>query len=484
MRGGLEPERGRLCEVKCVTTGGYGTGYLLNGGLVLTAAHVLDAGRKVPKRAALDIQVRRQRDHDKGPGPAVLEWPPLDRFGADRQPDVAVLRIREAEAFPPVPMGLGDLEGNGELDAVAVGYPESQKAKSGQRGTRPVRGTVDPLAWTVEELFELVSSRRLPEDEWQGLSGAPLFAEGRFIGVMRTREHGAFADFKAVRLDPVRERFQEFEVLLRDAATFEAAPSMEARLPDIAPWVCLLARDWQEQEFRVAHGPPPWPGAMCCFIVGPKRHLPEQMLYRIARRTLPEDLDWPRTPMARFETIAWPPRAKNPALAMTILRESLWNLLCRKAPAPVDPAPYADALGDGSAQRLFYSELPAAALQDPGHAALIAMWARFWAAIAPTGARRPVHAILVPEATEDAVSEWIVSIPDLAERGQCLAELPLCTGAELTTWLDQRLPSRFRREHAPAIGEWGVLLRSRLGAKEFDLQSVIEEVASMAAARG
>ena len=174
----------------------YGSGCIVLGGTVLTAAHVV-AG-------AVTVYVR---DIRKRTWPASAD----EEFMADYHggaPDLALLLIDPAAGYnlPPVPLAAVDrasITGEPVMGCVAVGYPEFMECTAADgtsvRDTVGAAGHVPVLSGLFGGLLSLVTSstpRPLPptdvtlgKSEWAGMSGAPLFATGHLIGVVT--EHAA-----------------------------------------------------------------------------------------------------------------------------------------------------------------------------------------------------------------------------------------------------------------------------------------------------
>src|ERR1700722_19125379 len=114
---GIPEARRRITEVwSDSANGSFGSGYLLGGGLVLTARHVvLPEGSTPPtiiKARPLGIahQVEGLQDAD-------LIWPDLQQLGDQTAPDVALLRLRDFvdsdDAGPPLGPPNDEGKGNG-----------------------------------------------------------------------------------------------------------------------------------------------------------------------------------------------------------------------------------------------------------------------------------------------------------------------------------------------------------------------------------
>jgi hypothetical protein len=189
------PFRTRIVEVAAYLGTGYsprlryGSGLLIGGGQVLTAAHVVDGADAVvvtdtdKRRLTADVSSRLVGDQD--------------HF------DVAILEVPDAPNLPPVPLARVDRDmssGRQVIDGCwAVGYPEFQELNWGGapvRVTVQVRGCVLPLSGMgagAEGLLSLqvtATPRTLPVNsplaasEWKGMSGAAVFAGDLLLGVI------------------------------------------------------------------------------------------------------------------------------------------------------------------------------------------------------------------------------------------------------------------------------------------------------------
>jgi WD40 repeat protein len=168
----------------------YGSGCIVRGKIVLTAAHVV-AG-------AVSVVVR---DSDKREYAALLE-PMFTGDVGGPGPDLALLEISDSAfegALPPI--GLAALNrdsvgGEAVERCHAVGYPwfaETQSAVA-VRDTVDAIGVVPALSKLAAGLLSVhvsVAPRPLPQQqvvleasEWSGMSGAPVFAAGRLLGVV------------------------------------------------------------------------------------------------------------------------------------------------------------------------------------------------------------------------------------------------------------------------------------------------------------
>ena len=189
------PIRDRIVEVVADLGAGrsprrrYGSGLLIGGRQVLTAAHVVDGAEAVvvastdKRRLTADVSSKLVGDQD--------------HF------DVALLHVRDGPELPPVPLARVDRNvSSGELvieGCWAVGYPEFQEVTRGGVPVRvavQVRGYVPPLSGLGEgpqsplTLQVTATPRDLPAagplaySQWKGMSGAAVFAGPLLLGVV------------------------------------------------------------------------------------------------------------------------------------------------------------------------------------------------------------------------------------------------------------------------------------------------------------
>jgi tetratricopeptide (TPR) repeat protein len=192
-----------VCElyVSAPEMGGWrsGSGTLLPGGLVLTAAHIGTVGAEV---------VVRPLDGDEHGGTVV--W-----SGADCDIDVALVRMQQpvtGRGAPPEPRW-----GRLVCDRVgarvhAVGFPLARTSRDGVRETDQLVGTVRPMGLAKEELLDIAvespPKERLTSEPsaWSGMSGAGLFcgdgSNDVLVGVVVQDDLPAYAS-RRVRAVPV-----------------------------------------------------------------------------------------------------------------------------------------------------------------------------------------------------------------------------------------------------------------------------------------
>ena len=166
----------------------YGSGCIVRGRTVLTAAHVVAGAQR--------IQVR---DPDKTMYSATMDR----RFVGDADgpgPDLALVEIDDAAVDLP-PMELARVDRDGPTDEPverchAIGYPWFAETPSpaAVRDTVDAIGVVPVLSKLAAGLLSVqvsISPRPLPpkqvrleESEWSGMSGGPVVAAGQLLGVV------------------------------------------------------------------------------------------------------------------------------------------------------------------------------------------------------------------------------------------------------------------------------------------------------------
>jgi tetratricopeptide (TPR) repeat protein len=156
-----------------------GSGILVSGGLVLTAAHVGQLGAEVVVRPL----------HSSGDYAGAVVW-----SGADRGADAALVRVPGLRTGPNSAPGLrwGRLvcERPG-APVQAVGFPRTRVSSTGGwRDTEQLVGTVRPMGLAKAGLIDVavVSAPREQRGSepapWSGMSGAGLFCNEVLIGVV------------------------------------------------------------------------------------------------------------------------------------------------------------------------------------------------------------------------------------------------------------------------------------------------------------
>ena len=187
------PMRDRLAAVEADLGEGhdprwqYGSGLLIGGRQLLTAAHVVQGAQRVAVQAP-----------GRAPTQAVLAGALIsapDRF------DLAVLDVPEADELAALPVaGVNRNVTGGEFveRCWAVGFPAFQEVERDTAGrslreSAEVKGEIPPLSGLREDLLSfqvtaspqtLPSAGLLDASEWSGMSGAAVFAGSFLVGVV------------------------------------------------------------------------------------------------------------------------------------------------------------------------------------------------------------------------------------------------------------------------------------------------------------
>ena len=145
-----------------------GTGYFLTGDLVLTAGHI--AGRE-----GWEFSVRAEGD-----GPEESRWQSAEPCWTGSEGTDAILLRTEAPVGDWEPPAFIPVEGDGTW--ISAGYAKAAvDAKRDNRKTLPLKGGVDlSRGQGFPELAlvtNLINAGR-PDDDWSGVSGAPVFTTG------------------------------------------------------------------------------------------------------------------------------------------------------------------------------------------------------------------------------------------------------------------------------------------------------------------
>ena len=210
-----------------------GSGYFIrsqNSDLVFTAAHVVEG----VKRCQVRLHLRR-------------EWLAATVLWRDEgTPDVAVLRLDKALNSD---VDLGDEPDwascrNSDVECRAVGYPRFQRFQrpAGKLDTEDFRGPLRPESGRISGRLNLVHdvAARPPED-WKGMSGAALFAEQLFVGVVTQ------ADDDRLYAWPIARLFEQTDFVDAVGPGFADRLQLDALWPTadrdaikcIGPWTAL-----------------------------------------------------------------------------------------------------------------------------------------------------------------------------------------------------------------------------------------------------
>ena len=189
----------------------YGSGCIVSGRIVLTAAHVVVGARRLIVR-----------NRDKRESPASRD----DRFiGGPDGPDLALVEIDDPaslgidpDGFPSMPLARVNRDSE-TAEAVerchAFGYPEFTQTTTSsgikRRDSVDAFGTVPVGSYLARGLLSVIvtqSPRSLPderyalgESEWSGMSGGPVVTDGMLLGVVN--EHAPRAGSQAITAIPL-----------------------------------------------------------------------------------------------------------------------------------------------------------------------------------------------------------------------------------------------------------------------------------------
>src|SRR5690606_37082537 len=161
----------------------YGSGYVVGGGVVLTAAHVV--------HDADEILVRDTR---KAQRPAVIEL-----IGDPDGADLALLRVDLGVAYPRLPVA--QIRRDSPIaetitDGHTVGYPKHKEVSTPDgpmRETAGLDGTISASSNLITGALSLhcvtgPSNWSAPphpgDNPWSGMSGAPVFSGPHLLGVV------------------------------------------------------------------------------------------------------------------------------------------------------------------------------------------------------------------------------------------------------------------------------------------------------------
>jgi len=178
-----------------VTAGGAerrcGTGYLVADGLVLTARHVWSGGDGAP-----GVEARAWFSDDRRWAPLELAWE------SDADTDACLFRVERRA--PAGMVALGEYDRSLELPYESCGFPGAAKVLAGDRELREsahASGRLLPGGGVVRGHYEIdVRSGPSSAEAWRGMSGAPVLAEGRLVGLVRS---GLF-DGQRLWVTPIR----------------------------------------------------------------------------------------------------------------------------------------------------------------------------------------------------------------------------------------------------------------------------------------
>ncbi|WP_269857001.1 trypsin-like peptidase domain-containing protein [Streptomyces sp. RPT161] len=201
----------RVVEIYEPQTGSVGSGYLINEYAVLTARHVVegalrDDGPLAPPPLenlgeGLEGLVRdhphcRIRQLHRG-GQATFDdaivawWSPQFDVALLIVTDITKSRTQHGRDFDDFDIMWADVTGTNPVEVTAVGFPDSD-VDGRVRESRQIKGFVTPLSGVKSDrwVIQIEGGARLARpggsSVWAGMSGAALFADGLFIGIIES----------------------------------------------------------------------------------------------------------------------------------------------------------------------------------------------------------------------------------------------------------------------------------------------------------
>jgi hypothetical protein len=463
-----------LTEVRCRSTKGYGTGYLIAPDLVLTALHVVASSLAEPPPTDIEIRTvahfRKRIDFQE----AKLIWPPAERWAELSGIDIALLEVKPdtitQAAARRIRLGSEGLPRNKELQISFAGFPRLMEIEGTvNRDAKQMFGEAAPISGIKQNLIEItIKGRQAESDEgWKGASGAAVFVDEQIVAVLSVKVVAGMVDFKAMRLDAALAD-QDFRTRVQSSLPAAPMPLPNQTDLDLGRLVCLVNRDPQEIAFRTAFremlaGQPARP--LCCLIYGEARHRPVELVTRFASVTIPE-LSKLREPL-RFWPISWPKSDVDIATNLATLRGLLWNHLSDSdGSEPPASSEFKERLSDESRPHLFSTEL-SASLLTPDGAALWGAWLSFLDSVSSCGlTRAPLHVFLCSNVNRAQIEAWLKNVPATKEtKRHPLDELTACDWIEFDDWISQRVP-----KIAPAFAAAVARLKDDL---EQELESMI-----------
>ena len=197
----------------------FGSGCVVAGRTVLTAAHVLDGAQQVW------VKFPDRREYQAIVDPQLVGDPRGWRADQTVGPDLALLTISDpVDGAPPFtemsPLPLGRVNRDapgGQVERVrTLGYPQFADVPAAESGllyrdTRQADGRVLTGSHLMRGLLDLqvsIAPRDLPDAQtrladspWSGMSGAPVLASGHLIGVVC--EHAPRAGASSITVTPL-----------------------------------------------------------------------------------------------------------------------------------------------------------------------------------------------------------------------------------------------------------------------------------------
>ncbi|MGI8330396.1 hypothetical protein ACRYCC_10565 [Actinomadura scrupuli] len=221
------PFDSRVVDVSTKGDPGYGTGYLVGDGLVLTALHVVAQGAPAAEPTAEQTSAGPIRPH----GGITVRILGTDRWldselvwplnGETAAVDAALLRITDITGdgrLTPPAARWGRPVTAAMMDCHSTGFPVAQRRFGNVRDTEELHAQVAPLTRSRDGHFQLSVERDLPDlpgsgsrapgveetSPWSGMSGAALLCSGMVVGLLiedRRRYGPASRRLTAVRTE-------------------------------------------------------------------------------------------------------------------------------------------------------------------------------------------------------------------------------------------------------------------------------------------
>lgn len=163
--------------------GGYGSGYLIAPGVVLTARHVLQETDEILPELGLPCRVRAVGAR----GAVHIEWDEAELKWFHSTLDIAVLHTDTRDRSHKLPRFAKLVQKVAKIACQAVGFPRAASTK-GMDDTYQLDGVIGAASYVRSDDLSVQVSSPAPEnpENWPGVSGAALFAGDRLIGVVRS----------------------------------------------------------------------------------------------------------------------------------------------------------------------------------------------------------------------------------------------------------------------------------------------------------
>jgi hypothetical protein len=211
-----------------------GTGYFVTADLVLTASHV------VPEEDLDRLQVRTESDG---------QWREAERQPVWRDAALDAVLIRTQSPLANIPqVGWVETEFDDDVAWQSSGYPDAGIVeKEGERlwKTVALKGEINRLGGGGQgsKELELEVKAPPPAEQWAGISGAPIFVDGRLAGMIKE----APKSFQGGRLAGVPAT-----VLLQNHAfRLALSPAWLDPLPN-GVWVLVVTSEGKKQTSKLA----------------------------------------------------------------------------------------------------------------------------------------------------------------------------------------------------------------------------------------